>query len=560
MGDSETASHQNTAVKFLLGSPEPRAIAWGPELLAVCNDTFAALIGSTADGSPRPLSVLCSALWPQLSPMVNRAIRRGESAAVDDHLLCRFREGISEESYLRIACDPFVGDVTATAGVMVTLVETTDRVLAARRTSALRAVGEAAAASQSVRDACERVLAAMAHHPSDIPFALAYVCDVEAGVARLAATSALDAAAGARPEAIDVRSSADPLAWPVGRALTTNEMLVIDDVGERFGVLSGGDWPFAPRSAAIAPVTPPGRKAPEAVLIVGISARHLFDAPYRAFLELLVQQLAAAIAGGRVHEDEQRRAGARARQRARIRAMKAHFAGILEERTRLSREIHDTLLQGVTGISLQLRALLPRMQTSPELAAQALAGIVELAEKTSREAREAVWDLRPVSLNETDLAKTLEVAARRATAGTPIALRVTVSGEARRFPAARHTAIIRVVQESVANAVRHAVPRAIRVRLAFGQRRLRVVVADDGRGFVVNDDFRSYSGHFGLLGMRERAAAAGGGLQVRSVAGAGTTVTLIMPYGKSPATSPTQISSRYTRQAPTPTPPTLSGP
>jgi signal transduction histidine kinase len=394
----------------------------------------------------------------------------------------------------------------------------------------LRAIGEAAAGSQSVRDACEQVLAAATHHRSDIPFALAYVCDIEAGVARLAAASALEGAMGARPEVIDLRGSADALAWPVAKALTANEIVVIDDVIERFGALPGGDWPFAPRCAAIAPVTPPGRNAPEAVLVVGVSARHLFDAPYRTFLELVVQQLGAAIAGGRVHEDEQRRARARARRRSRTRAIKAHFAGVLEERTRLSREIHDTLLQGVTGIALQLCALLPRMQTSPESAAQSLADIVELAEKTSREAREAVWDLRPASLNEQDLAKTLDVAARRVTAGTPIALRVAVTGEARRFPATRHTAIVRVVQEAVANAVRHAVPRTIRVRLTFGPRRLRVVVADDGRGFVVRDDFRSYSGHFGLLGMRERAVAAGGALHVRSAAGQGTTVTLILPH------------------------------
>src|SRR6266566_4332421 len=108
MCEPKAGSSRTTTVGFLLRSPEPRAIACGPELMAVCNDAFAALIGSTADGSPRPLSVLCSALWPQLSPLVDRAIRRGESAAVDDHLLCRFRNCISEESYLRIACDPFV--------------------------------------------------------------------------------------------------------------------------------------------------------------------------------------------------------------------------------------------------------------------------------------------------------------------------------------------------------------------------------------------------------------------------------------------------------------------
>src|SRR4029434_4849048 len=87
------------------------------------------------------------------------------------------------------------------------------------------------------------------------------------------------------------------------------------------------------------------------------------------------------------------------------------FAGVLEERTRLAREIHDTLLQGVTGISLNLQAVLSEVRTSPTTALPTLERITELAVRTACEARLAVWDLRPQPLTQRGLAKAVEGAA-----------------------------------------------------------------------------------------------------------------------------------------------------
>lgn len=527
-------------VRQLLASPEPIAIGYGPSLLAMSNDAFAKTIGADAkpNGAPHSLRELCAELWPRLAPLIDRALASGHSALLEDQLLCRFRDGYAEEAYLSFACCPLMQSSGAVAGVVVTMTDNTDRVISVRRTAALRAIAAAAPPKCSVEVACQRAMAAVARHASDLPFALLYVLARKRDALRLVATAGVPPGTTSSPEVIDLHSSSDTArGWPHRRSLN-GETIVVHDLLERFGTLPAGDWPFAPRSAVVLPVTSPGRDAPEGVMICGVSARHALDPSYLGFIDLVVNQIAGAIAGGRVHEEEERAAKSRAaariaqaKRRARLHALKARFAGALEERTRLAREIHDTLLQGVTGIALQLRAVLPDVKTTPETAATALQSIVELAERTSREARQAVWDMRPTTHSRRDLTRTLEIAARRLIASTPIHLHVLAKGGPQPLPASQDAAIVRVVQEAIANAVRHAEPRSIHLQVVCDREGLRVSVVDDGCGFEVEEDFHSYDGHWGLVGMKERANQLGGVLTVESAPGGGTTVTLVVPSG-----------------------------
>jgi signal transduction histidine kinase len=543
LGVGETARPEQpesslcTAIRMVRAARQPTAIGWGPGLPALHNVAFANLMGASGGSHRvgRPMRELCADLWPRLEPLVDGAMRDGESAVLENLLFCNYRHGYAEESYLVCSCSPLTGDDGAIGGVMIAVADSTEHVLSARRTAALRDIAAAASMARSVSEGCRQALAAVANHRADIPFALLYLPDAERDRARLLATAALAPGAAASPEAIDLAFAGDGVSWPVAAALRTNESLVVADVLTRFGTLPAGEWPFAPRSAIVVPLTSPGRHEPDAVLVAGVSARHELDAPYRAFIDLVAKQIAAVIAGGRVHEDEERRATARvaaqltrAKRRARMRALKARF----EERTRLAREIHDTLLQGVTGIALQLGVVLPQVRTSPDAAAAALERIVELAVATSREARQAVWDIRPVALDENDFLRAVEAAARQLAEDAAIAVRVSVAGRARALPAKHQAVVLRIVREAVSNVVRHAQARSIRLHLRYGARRLHVAVTDDGRGFVVQTDFHSYEGHWGLLGMQERASDLGGALTVRSAParGEGTTVTLVLPY------------------------------
>jgi signal transduction histidine kinase len=538
--DAPTAG-SSTAIRLLLAASEATAIGFGPALLAVYNAAFAGIIGAdsiSAAPAVRPLHDLCAALWPRLEPLVEDAVHHGKSAVLDEQLFCSYRDGYAEEMYLRCSCSPLVDDLGGVGGVVVTLAETTERMLSVRRTAALRDVAAAASATHSVAEACRRALDAVARHPNDIPFALLYLRDSAGQQVLLASTAGLGPGVAEAPASIALDAADGTPSWPVAAALKDNATVIVDDILARFGTLPAGYWPFAPKTALVVPLTSPGRDEPDGALVAGVSARHELNAQYREFIELVVKQIAAGIAGGRVHEDKVRRATARAaaqlaraKRRARIRAMKARFTGVIEERTRLAREIHDTFLQGVTGIALQLRAVLPHVRTAPDAAAEALERIVELAERTSRDARAAVWDMRPSTPAEDDLARASEAAARGLTEGTCVAVRVLMTGSTRPLSPKRQAAALRVVKEAVANVVRHAQARTVNLRFVYGEWGVSVAVIDDGKGFAVAEDFRSYVGHWGLVGMQERAQTLGGTLLVRSSPGRGSTVTLLMPYG-----------------------------
>jgi PAS domain S-box-containing protein len=225
----------------------------------------------------------------------------------------------------------------------------------------------------------------------------------------------------------------------------------------------------------------------------------------------------------------ERKRGARALRRARERALGARFTAVLEERTRLARDIHDTLLQGFTGVALQLVAAINRMTLAGQASSE-LRDVVGLAQKTLTDARRAVWDLRSPALAAGDLAAALRSTAEDSVHGTGLVLTCETAGLPQAVGHEVEEVALRVVQEAIANVVKHAGARAVRVRLEFEPRGMRLTVADDGRGFTVEPDTHTYGGHWGLLGMRERAARIGATLSVRSAPGEGTEIVLAAPY------------------------------
>jgi PAS domain S-box-containing protein len=230
----------------------------------------------------------------------------------------------------------------------------------------------------------------------------------------------------------------------------------------------------------------------------------------------------------------------RALRRARERVLQTRFAAILDERTRLARDIHDTLLQGFTGIALKLVAASSRVTDPPE-SITALQDLIRLAQQTLIDARRAVWDLRSPMLESGDFSAALRTAAEDCVRGTPLQLEYGVGGPPRTMDPEAEAVMVRVTQEAITNVVKHADARTVRVQLSFEARRVRLSVIDDGKGFTVESDFQAYGGHWGLLGMRERASQVHGKLSLRSTPGHGTEVVLLVPYAvghASPASGP----------------------
>jgi signal transduction histidine kinase len=210
------------------------------------------------------------------------------------------------------------------------------------------------------------------------------------------------------------------------------------------------------------------------------------------------------------------------------RAIKANHEAVVRERRRIAREMHDGLLQNVTGIALQLRAVLPRVRSAPDEAATVLERILELAERTSTEARLAVVGMRHFT-ESGDVVKAVQSTVERILAGTTLGLAVDVRGRTRAMSPRICDAAALIVEQAITNAVRHAQAQTVQLLMDFGIRGLRISIRDDGRGFVP-EHATSEATHFGLLGMRERAREIGAEVRVRSAPERGTTVSILVPY------------------------------
>ena len=210
------------------------------------------------------------------------------------------------------------------------------------------------------------------------------------------------------------------------------------------------------------------------------------------------------------------------------RAIKANHEAVLAERMRIAREMHDGLLQYVTGIALQLRAVLPRLRSAPEDAATVLEHILDLAERASTEARLAVVGMRHFA-ESGDVVKALQGTVERTLEGSSLGLAVNVRGRTRAMSPGVCDAAALIVEQAITNVLRHAEAQSVQLAMDFGIRRLRISVRDDGRGFVP-DHATTGATHFGLLGMRERASEIGAELRVRSALERGTTVSVLVPY------------------------------
>jgi signal transduction histidine kinase len=210
--------------------------------------------------------------------------------------------------------------------------------------------------------------------------------------------------------------------------------------------------------------------------------------------------------------------------RLRLHRAEREFRAVLGERSRIAREIHDTLAQGYVGISLQLEVLAELLRQSKGTdAAEQLNRTRAYVREGLADARQSIWALRTQDANEATLPVKLRQMADAA-AGDGLVSRFAVFGAYRALPAETERELLRVAQEAIHNVKRHAAATELRVQLEYGSDSIVLEVKDNGRGGAAERE--PAAGHFGMTGMRERAAAIGGTLEVESAAGKGTTVRL----------------------------------
>jgi signal transduction histidine kinase len=213
----------------------------------------------------------------------------------------------------------------------------------------------------------------------------------------------------------------------------------------------------------------------------------------------------------------------------RLQQIRLRFALVLDERARLAREIHDTLAQGFVGISSQLDAVAMSMPPEDTPARRYLDLARRMARHSLTEARRSVMDLRASALEGQDLASAIQSGTLLLTAGSGVEVAVDVSGPVTELPEHMEQHLLRITQEAVTNVLKHAGARNIWVKVQVEPHKLYLRIVDDGRGFDQQDVFSSRGGHFGLIGMRERAERLGGELRLASHPGEGTQVEVTVP-------------------------------
>jgi signal transduction histidine kinase len=238
----------------------------------------------------------------------------------------------------------------------------------------------------------------------------------------------------------------------------------------------------------------------------------------------------------------------------RLRQLRVRFSAVIEERARMAREIHDTLSQGFVGISSQLNAVAGRMHANDGVAEQHLELARRMARHSLTEARRSLMDLRVPLLDELDLHAAMSKAAPEWVAGSGIEVRIQWTGERRELPADLEQNLLRIAQEGVTNAVKHAGAGEVSIHVEIVTNKLVLAVKDDGRGFDTSAAFSMADGHFGLLGMRERAERLGGEFSVVNCEGGGSQIRVAIPIPpdsvaatKAQATRVLRISQRLAR-------------
>jgi signal transduction histidine kinase/ligand-binding sensor domain-containing protein len=212
--------------------------------------------------------------------------------------------------------------------------------------------------------------------------------------------------------------------------------------------------------------------------------------------------------------------------RLRIHQVRLRFRAVLDERSRLAREMHDTLIQGCTSVSALLEGVASLQTKNHEIQEDLLRHARAQVRTTIDEARHAVWDLRQDESTALKLSTSVEAIAAQTKIESGMDVRFTVEGEAFSVPGSISRELLMVVREAVYNSVLHGNARHIDIQVRYESERLVLAVVDDGRGFDTGT--APAEGHYGIIGMRERMERVGGVLDMRSAAHSGTRVELIV--------------------------------
>ena len=515
---------------------------WGPNYVQLYNDAYRPVLGTK---HPRSMGQPASECWPEIwdiiGPLVDTPFNGGPSTWMEDIFLEPERHGFVEETHFTIAYSP-VPDATAArgiGGVLATVHEITEQVIADRRLRVLRDLGaRSLTEAQTAETACAKVAEILERHAKDVPFALLYLIDADGTSARLAGAAGVEPGLAISPLTVALNSGDG--GWPLGDAIRHEAIQVVSGIGSRFAHVPQGPWSDPPNTAVVLPIPSNLAHRPAGVLVAGASARLAFDDSYRGFAELLTAQVATVVANARAYEEEKRRAEALAEL---DRAKTAFFSNVSHEfRTPL------TLMLGPLGeVLAQPETLTPAARAELSVTQRNALRLLKLVNTLLDFSRieagrvEAKYEPTDLATHTADLASSFRSAIDRA------GLRLVVDTP----PLSRPVYVDRDMWEKVvlnllSNAFKHTFDGEIAVALRESETEAVLDIRDTGVGIpdeqlprlfdrfhrVPSTRARTHEGTgIGLALVQELVRLHGGHVEVKSEEGAGTTFSVRLRFG-----------------------------
>ncbi len=522
-----------TALSILLETGFPMYIAWGPEFIQFYNDGYRPILGSTKHPAAMGASTreTFAEIWDIIGPMF-AGVMNGTPTTFVDFMLPLDRHGFVEECYFIYSYSPIRQESGDVGGVLVTVTETTTRVIGERRLKTTQALAARTRAARAVSDACRIVADVLVESAADMPFAVLYLVDLDQRAAHLEALSNVEGPSLLAPTTVPLVDIADAGIWRFGDLVASRRPHRVDVPEMWRGATNGA------RAAEVLPIAQQGSDQLVGILVAGLSPRLMPDAGYLDFLTLVASQIGTAIASARALEEAQARAEALA---ALDRAKTAFFSNVSHEfRTPL------TLLLGPTEQAMAEQ----RPLTGTELAAvhrngQRLLKLVNTLLDFSRiEAgrTEAVFEPTDLAALTADLASAFRSAMERA------GLRLEVDCPALPEPVYVDREMWeKIVLNLLSNAFKFTFAGSIGVSLAWHGDHVDLTVTDTGVGIAgehlahVFDRFsrversraRTHEGSgIGLALVRELVTMHGGTIAVESVVDRGAAFTVSLPTGR----------------------------
>ena len=300
-----------TSVSTCLNSRFALLIWWGPDLVMLYNDAYRDIIASKHPAAlGNPGRDCWPEVWDTIGPMLEGVLQRGEATWSDDLLLLLARHGYPEECYFTFSYSPISDESGGIGGVFTPVMETTERVIAERRSTTLRELAGSDSRSKIHKRGCGQLAAEILgrnRYDSCASFSVLYALSQDRTYIQAKSWSGIlpnNVLCHGQKKLGDLHS---PLLHAIGDALRSGEMALVSNLHETCPDLPLGNWGISPVEAIALPVASPGHSMPIACLLIGLNARKRFDQDYRLFLETVARQLGSNLAAVRAHEEEMKR-------------------------------------------------------------------------------------------------------------------------------------------------------------------------------------------------------------------------------------------------------------